>query len=219
MSYRNISSQRRGTSQLVSEIARLIRGVQKERELLQTYQRYKISRQRRMLIERFLSEKDKHHLVLQETGVSALESESDIIAQKGGTLLDQNTELKTRDAGMSVQNILFQKVRVLKFFREFTHITAKELSDKMEGEYHSRSLIAAIENGLRNPTEEFITEYAKALQDRLKVKRNLMQIVQNCIDDPEMLSLMDEYERNNGGFMTPYKISKKVLLMDDSKIE
>lgn len=186
---------------------------------MQLYHKYKISGQKRIMIEQTLPETHAQHLLLQETEISASETESDIMAQEGGTLLYQNTATKTQSVELSVQKSLMQKVRVLKFFREFTHITAKELSDRMEGEYHSRSLIAAIENGLRNPTEEFVTEYAKALQDRLKVKKNLMQIVQNCIDDQEMMSLMDQYDRNNGGFILSYKISKKILLMDDNKVE
>ena len=213
------SSNREARNHLISAIARLGKEIQTEEELLQLYQKYKINRQKRIMIEQVLPDIYTQRLLLQENESSASESESSIIEQKGGTLLDQNTEAKTQDAGSSVQKTLMLKVRVLKFFREFTHITAKELSDKMEGEYHSRSLIAAIENGLRNPTEEFITEYAKALQGRLKVKRDLLQIVQNCIDDPEMLSLMDQYDQNNGGFVLSYKISKKILLMDDNKVE
>lgn len=214
-----ISSNREGLNEFVSDVAKLGREIQTMEELLQLYHKYKISGQKRIMIEQTLPETHAQHLLLQETEISASETESDIMAQEGGTLLYQNTATKTQSVELSVQKSLMQKVRVLKFFREFTHITAKELSDRMEGEYHSRSLIAAIENGLRNPTEEFITEYAKALQDRLKVKKNLMQIVQNCIDDQEMMSLMDQYDRNNGGFILSYKISKKILLMDDNKVE
>lgn len=84
-----------------------------------------------------------------------------------------------------------------------------EVLDHSDGWYHI----------IYNEKEGYVKEYAKALQDRLKVKKNLMQIVQNCIDDQEMMSLMDQYDRNNGGFILSYKISKKILLMDDNKVE
>ena len=108
-------------------------------------------------------------------------------------------------------------IRILKFMRNFSGITAKELADIMEGEYHSRSLIAAIENGIRTPTSDFIQEYSAALQKTLKLKRDLLFIVQKCAEDEEFIVLMNQYEQKNGGFIITYKIVNKIMAIDNKK--
>ena len=104
-------------------------------------------------------------------------------------------------------------IKVLRFLREFMHVSANDLSLVM-GEGYSRSLISAVEAGKRNPSAEFIEKYADALQEKLKLKKNVLIIVMNCIEDPGLMNLLDEYEQGDGGFMTTYKISKKLLSFD-----
>lgn len=205
-------------NQFLAELDRLKKVIQKRERLKEVYQVSEILRfEEKAILEKYA---DMRNASFQENKVlaSGPEPECDILIEEGGNLLEHNAEKSNQNTDLSIQKTLMLKVRVLKFLREFTHVTAKELSDMMEGEFHSRSLIAAIENELRNPTEEFISEYAKALQKRVNVKRDLMHIVQGCIDDPEMLSLMDQYDQNHGGFVTTYKIAKKIILMDDSNL-
>ena len=103
----------------------------------------------------------------------------------------------------------WQIMRVLRFMREYLHITTKEISEAMEGDYHSRSLIASIENRFRNPDIIFIVEYAKVIQEKSGLKGNLLYIAQKCIEDKFFLELMDKYEKNSD-FRTIYKISSKI---------
>lgn len=94
----------------------------------------------------------------------------------------------------------WQIMRVLRFMREYLHITTKEISEAMEGDYHSRSLI--------------IVEYAKVIQEKSGLKGNLLYIAQKCIEDKFFLELMDKYENNDFDFRTIYKISSKIYQLN-----
>ncbi len=110
-------------------------------------------------------------------------------------------------------------IRILRFFREIMHLSARDLEDIMEkGENkYSKSLIAAIEIGTRNPNAAFIKEYAEALQKKAKLKRSILDIAQKCIEDQELLTLMDKYEKDKGDFKTTYKIVSKINTLESMK--
>lgn len=110
-----------------------------------------------------------------------------------------------------------QIIRILKFFREFMHVSAQDLVDAIEENKPSRSLIAAVESGNRNPTPEFLRQYADALQNTVKIKRDLIDVAEQCIEDQEFLDLLQKYERGEGGFFNTFRISQKIISISDGK--
>lgn len=103
-----------------------------------------------------------------------------------------------------------QVMRVLRFFRVFMHVSAQTIADNSE-DHLTRSLIAAVEAGTRNPSTHFIKQYADSLQGIVKLKQNLILISYKCINDSELMDYIDEYERGIGRFVIPYKISKRIM--------
>jgi len=103
-----------------------------------------------------------------------------------------------------------QIIRVLRFMREYMHISTRDLASMMAGEYHSRSLVASIENGTRNPNANFVADYAMAIQKKSGLKGNLLLIIQKCLEDDIFLEQLDKYEKNDISFRTIYLMSKKI---------
>ena len=102
-------------------------------------------------------------------------------------------------------------VRVLRFMREYMRLSTRDVAKIMEGEFHSRSLIAAIENGSRNPNTDFVVNYAMAIQKRAGLKGILLVTIQKCIEDEDFLEELKKYEMNDFSFRTIYLISKKIV--------
>lgn len=146
-----------------------------------------------------------------------MEKGSDLKPACSGLAEKEEKYLSREEGSLCLSETQTKMIRVLKFLREFTHVTAREVADLMEGEFNSRSYLAAVENGLRTPSPEYITDYAKALQKALKIKKDMMYVVQKCIEDPELLNLMDQYERKKGDFLVSYKIAGKIIEIDAPK--
>ncbi len=109
--------------------------------------------------------------------------------------LSLNSELKLNN-----QETIKKVVKVLRFIREVVRVPAKDIAELMKGEYHSRSLIAAVESGLRKPSPEFLAEYAAALQKMTKVESDLLFAAFKCAEDSELMDLMHKYYDEGGDF-------------------
>ena len=101
-------------------------------------------------------------------------------------------------------------IRVLRFIRNYLHVSTSDLSKIMVGEFHSRSLIAGIENDTRMPNPNFISEYAKAIQIVSELEGNILYIVQECIKDEDFVKKLELVESGKYSFITIYDLTTKI---------
>ncbi len=101
-------------------------------------------------------------------------------------------------------------IRVLRFIRNYLHVSTSDLSKIMGGEFHSRSLIAGIENDTRMPNPNFISEYAKAIQIVSELEGNILYIVQECIKDEDFVKKLELVESGKYSFITIYDLTTKI---------
>ena len=101
-------------------------------------------------------------------------------------------------------------IRVLRFIRIYLNVSTRDIAAIMEGEYHSRSMVAAIENETRMSNPNFITDYARAIQKKSKLESNILAIIEKCLEDKRFIKNLDKIEKGDYDFYTIYSLTSKI---------